>query len=177
MTSSIENVPHWRVPSVGAILIVLVFMPHLFSNSPYVNAGWVSNLIFFCVMRCITVIAIPLSFNDDHGKRAFASKRKTFTDAHTLHRRLLSWNYDCLKSWLKMSLEEILIKNLMIKQILCCWDGRQAAASGEKMNRLSMMRKGKEKRVEFATKEHTEKKNHAKALLLLRCCFYNLIIK
>jgi hypothetical protein len=40
MTSNIEYI-QWRVPSIGALLIVLVFLPHLFSKAPYVNAGWV----------------------------------------------------------------------------------------------------------------------------------------
>lgn len=39
-----ENL-HWRVPSVGALLLVLVFMPQLFSKVPYVNAAWVSIFI------------------------------------------------------------------------------------------------------------------------------------
>lgn len=39
----------WRVPSVGALLLVLVFMPHLFSKVPYVNAAWVFFMIFIIV--------------------------------------------------------------------------------------------------------------------------------
>lgn len=42
MTSNMGSI-QWRVPSLGALLLVLVFMPHLFSKVPYVNAAWVLN--------------------------------------------------------------------------------------------------------------------------------------
>lgn len=51
MTSNMENI-QWRVPSLGALLLVLVFMPHLFSKVPYVNAAWVSSSSFFSVLLC-----------------------------------------------------------------------------------------------------------------------------
>lgn len=45
LTSNMDNNIQWRVPSIGALFLVLVFMPHLFSKAPYVNAAWVFSVL------------------------------------------------------------------------------------------------------------------------------------
>ncbi|XP_070493128.1 gamma-aminobutyric acid receptor subunit beta isoform X2 [Chironomus tepperi] len=65
MNSNIDNI-QWRVPSVGALLVVLVFLPHLFSKVPYVNAGSGSS---GSMLGDVNISAILDSFSVSYDKR------------------------------------------------------------------------------------------------------------
>ncbi|KAG5677404.1 hypothetical protein PVAND_007165 [Polypedilum vanderplanki] len=65
MTTHIDNI-QLRVPSVGALLVVLVFLPHLFSKVPYVNAGSGSG---GSMLGDVNISAILDSFSVSYDKR------------------------------------------------------------------------------------------------------------
>lgn len=65
MTSALEKI-QWRVPSLGALLLVLVFMPHLFSKVPYVNAGSGAG---GSMLGDVNISAILDSFSVSYDKR------------------------------------------------------------------------------------------------------------
>lgn len=139
---------------------------------------------YYTVDIIMIVIAIPIFSFNDHAKYKRAFTPKYWKKILFIRNILCISQALIIKLWLfevvtkKMSLKEILIrKNSRLNRYCVVEDGRQQQQwAKEKMNRLSMMRKGKEKRVEFATKEHTEKKKFMPKLsrFSLRCCFLQL---
>lgn len=191
-----ENI-HWRVPSVGALLLVLVFMPHLFSKVPYVNAAWVSNFLLILLWFLSTPASSPLikctykpylvpSENvmtvwsrDSKGSRTKISDKRNGTQKIQINKiKKILPSIDNIRDNFFVFFREM---KIVLNQ-------KRNEKREKKKTALSWWwrwwwKKGK--RVEFVfTKKHTEKrKNPCQAMLLLFSClcvphtFYNLIIK